>query len=102
MPIIVMFLPRIKRGVIKMPRLLSLLLAILLASLHPLPAPALDDKVEELAPSQLHKRVTQLITYFISNYHYKRTKLDDALSAAVLDRYLETLDPNRSYFLLDD
>lgn len=85
-----------------MPRLLSLLLVILLIALSPLPAAAPDDKAEELAPNLLHKRVTQLITYFVSNYHYKKTKLDDALSAAVLDRYLETLDPNRSYFLLDD
>lgn len=38
----------------------------------------------------------------MSNYHYKKTRLDDALSAEILDRYLESLDPNRSYFLQED
>ncbi len=85
-----------------MARILSLLLAILLVSLSPLRTAAPDDKAEEFAPSPQYKRTTQLITYFVSNYHYKKTPLDDALSAAVLEQYLETLDPNRSYFLLED
>ncbi len=56
----------------------------------------------ELAPTTAQLRATRLITYFISNYHYKPTGLDDALSASIFKRYLENLDPNRSFFTAAD
>ncbi|MFK8067440.1 MAG: carboxy terminal-processing peptidase [Gammaproteobacteria bacterium] len=59
-------------------------------------------ELEDLTPTLAHKRATDLITSFISNYHYKKTPLDDQLSEQILDKYLESLDPNRSYFLLED
>ena len=55
-----------------------------------------------LAPTSDQRTATQLITHFISNYHYKKIALDDVLSAEILKRYLESLDPNRSYFLQAD
>jgi len=57
---------------------------------------------EDLAPRPEHKRATRLITHFIANYHYKRPPLDDALSAKILDRYIEMLDPTKSYLLQSD
>jgi carboxyl-terminal processing protease len=56
----------------------------------------------ELSPSVDHKRATALITKLMSRYHYKRTPLDDGQSALVLERYLDSLDPNRSFFLQSD
>src|SRR5919197_1000719 len=90
--------------VIKMPQnLLSLLLTILLITALPaLQAAVPAVKGKELAPTLFLKRATEIITSFISNYHYKKTALDDNLSAAMLDKYLETFDSNRSYFLLED
>jgi carboxyl-terminal processing protease len=55
-----------------------------------------------LAPSSKQLTATRLITQVISNFHYKKTPLDDQLSATMLDRYLSDLDPNRSYFLDQD
>ncbi|MGI9303497.1 MAG: carboxy terminal-processing peptidase [Gammaproteobacteria bacterium] len=54
--------------------------------------------------SEKHGRVTALINQFLSNYHYKKVRLknNDELSADILDRYLENLDPNRSFFLSTD
>jgi carboxyl-terminal processing protease len=57
---------------------------------------------EELTPRTEHKRATRLITHFIANYHYKKPPLDDELSEKILDRYIEMLDPTKSYLLQSD
>ena len=57
---------------------------------------------EQLAPRAEHKRATRLITHFLANYHYKKPPLDDALSEKILDRYIEMLDPTKSYLLASD
>jgi carboxyl-terminal processing protease len=59
-------------------------------------------EIDALDPTAAQVRATELVTNFISNYHYKKVKLDDQLSGRVLDRYLENLDPNKSYFTADD
>jgi carboxyl-terminal processing protease len=43
-----------------------------------------------------------VITKVMERYHYKKVPLDDQLSSSILDRYLETLDPNRSFFTAGD
>ncbi len=56
----------------------------------------------DLVPTESQTRATELITDFIANYHYKKVPLDDALSRQIFDRYLDSLDPNHSYFLDSD
>ncbi|CAN5872501.1 carboxy terminal-processing peptidase [soil metagenome] len=56
----------------------------------------------ELMAAPEHRRATKLIAHYLANYHYKKVSFDDAMSAEVLKRYVESLDPNRSYFLLED
>jgi carboxyl-terminal processing protease len=58
--------------------------------------------IENLVPAERHQRATEIITHIIDSYHYKNKPLNDALSSAILDRYLENLDPNRSYFMASD
>ncbi len=58
--------------------------------------------IEELIPRLEHKRATRLITHFLANYHYKKPRLDDQLSQKFLERYLEILDPTKSYLLRSD
>ncbi len=55
-----------------------------------------------LEPTAEHKLSTRLITSFINQYHYKKTRLNDARSAIILDEYIKTLDPNRSFFMQTD
>jgi hypothetical protein len=55
-----------------------------------------------LRPSMEQRFASSLATKFLTNYHYKDTRLDDELSAVIFERYLELLDPNRSYFLASD
>ena len=57
---------------------------------------------DDLSPRAEHKRATRLITHFLANYHYKKPLLDDALSEKIFDRYIEMLDPTKSYLLQSD
>ena len=58
--------------------------------------------LDQLAPQPEHRRATRLITHFIANYHYKKAVLDDELSQAIFDNYLEALDATKSYLLQSD
>jgi carboxyl-terminal processing protease len=57
---------------------------------------------EELAPDGRHEKIGQLVTEFIQKSHYRHAAVDDELSSAVLDRYIEALDSNRMYLLDTD
>jgi carboxyl-terminal processing protease len=55
-----------------------------------------------LKPSMEQRFASNLATKFLTNWHYKDTRLNDSLSSDIFDGYLELLDPNRSYFLTTD
>ena len=61
---------------------------------------ALEPSSLAATPDQV--KATELINHFIERYHYRKRTLNDALSKEILDRYLTSLDPNRSYFLASD
>ncbi len=58
--------------------------------------------LNELKLTSTQRQATTLVTKLLSRHHYKKMALDDRFSAALLKRYLEALDPNRSYFLRSD
>ena len=58
--------------------------------------------IEDIKPQPEHRRATRLITHVVSNYHYRNVSLDDELSTHILERYIEALDPIRSYLLQSD
>jgi carboxyl-terminal processing protease len=58
--------------------------------------------VSELEPESKHIRATELITHILTTYHYKKTELDDKLSASIYTHYLENLDQNKAYLLKSD
>ena len=49
-----------------------------------------------------HVFTSRLIRDYMKRRHYVKQELDDDLSARVLDRYLDLLDPDRMYFLQQD
>ena len=57
---------------------------------------------KELVPEAQHIRSTKIIRHLIDSFHYKPRELNDELSASILDHYLDSLDPNRNYFLAND
>ena len=57
---------------------------------------------EPLEPDSRHEDIGALVTQFIQKSHYKQIAVDDDLSSLVMDRYIESLDGNRMYFLAED
>jgi len=55
-----------------------------------------------LEPSIDQRYATNLATRFLTNWHYKDTRLDDEFSNVILDEYIDLLDPNKNYFLASD
>ncbi|MEM9531380.1 MAG: carboxy terminal-processing peptidase [Pseudomonadota bacterium] len=60
------------------------------------------DRPLTLQPDPNQLEASRWATTFLTRAHYKKTRLDDSLSSAILDRYLESLDPNRVFFLDTD
>jgi carboxyl-terminal processing protease len=56
----------------------------------------------ELVPDATHRQVAVIVKTVIERYHYKKQDLDDSWSESIMDRYLASLDPNRSFFLQAD
>lgn len=55
-----------------------------------------------LAPAPVHSQTLLDVVTALQQGHYNQIAIDDSLSSAVLDQYLETLDPERSYFYAAD
>jgi len=74
------------------------ILALLLACT----ATAATDSLADLTIGDKHSEISQNITRIIEELHYSRPRIDNSFSSAILDRYLDTLDGNRMYFLNSD
>jgi len=55
-----------------------------------------------LQPLPEHSLSAQIITQFIERFHYKKKNLDNEQSEEILEQYLKSLDPNRSFFTQED
>jgi len=60
------------------------------------------DTNKVIVPEETYKRISQVITNFIGNYHYKKQALNDSLSSVIFNEYLDMLDNNKQYFLKSD
>lgn len=80
-----------------MKRLVSILFVVASYSAIALPA----DTVE-LKAKAVYGKEARVISYILDNNHYRKIKLNDSLSAAILDRYIKELDNSKSYFLASD
>ena len=54
--------------------------------------------VDNLRASEQQRQTALIITQVMEKFHYRKPRLDDDMSAAVFDRYLQSLDSNRSFF----
>jgi carboxyl-terminal processing protease len=79
------------------------LIALALISLGTLSqAKVTEVPLSELTASEQHGDASIIVTQFMKRYHYLHKEIDDDTSAEMLDRYLETLDPNRHFFKKSD
>ncbi len=65
-------------------------------------SPLLPTELTALSPSSVQARVDQTVASLLTQYHYRKLKIDDALSSQVFDDYLKALDFGRSYLLASD
>jgi carboxyl-terminal processing protease len=55
-----------------------------------------------LKSKPIYGKEARVISFILDNNHYRRMRLNDSLSSAILDRYLNELDNNKTYFLAAD
>ncbi len=84
-----------KIGIVILQLVLIIWASPLFASLNEVP-------LNDLKPTREERQSTLIINNVVSKYHYKKTVLDDKMSAAILERYLESLDANKRYFTQED
>lgn len=57
---------------------------------------------EDIKPTVAQYKAEELSTRILSNYHYRKIKLNDSLSSAIFDKYIDGIDHGRLYFLASD
>ena len=60
------------------------------------------DSLKVILPENKHKSETRLVTSILSRYHYKKFTLNDSLSSVVFDKFINSLDNGKNYFLASD
>ncbi|MCX6151603.1 MAG: carboxy terminal-processing peptidase [Ignavibacteriales bacterium] len=60
------------------------------------------DTITTLQPESKHQKSDLLIMTLLTRYHYKKTNVNDSLASIILDRYLQSLDYSKTYFLASD
>ena len=64
--------------------------------------PAAENTLTTLTSTKEQKKINDDIVKLIRHRHYLKVSIDDQLSSKVLDRFLDELDPARSYFYAGD
>ncbi|WP_342088375.1 carboxy terminal-processing peptidase [Dyadobacter sp. OTU695] len=65
-------------------------------------APTAASMDEDIKPIPAQYKAEELTTRILSSYHYRKTKLNDSLSAAMFDKYLDAVDHGKLYYLASD
>lgn len=55
-----------------------------------------------LRPKPIYGKEAKMISTILDNHHYRKLKLNDSLSSAILNKYIDELDNNKTYFLASD
>ncbi|GGC09791.1 carboxy terminal-processing peptidase [Dyadobacter sediminis] len=57
---------------------------------------------DDIKPVASQYKAEELTTRILSSYHYRKTKLNDSLSAAIYDKYIDAIDHGKLYYLASD
>jgi len=58
--------------------------------------------LDSLIPTVEHEQATEVIVYLMQKYHYSQVSVDNELSAQIFERFFESLDPQKTFFLASD
>ncbi|MDX2504115.1 MAG: carboxy terminal-processing peptidase [Gammaproteobacteria bacterium] len=61
-----------------------------------------DDYIHPVSPAREHAKLSFVIAKQLQYQHYRQMVLDDKLSSKVLDAFIKSLDPSRTFFLASD
>jgi carboxyl-terminal processing protease len=83
---------------------LSAMVSLVLAGSSSTSAPATTSILPQgaLAPAERQRLLARRIGSILEQAHYRRAAIDDRMSADIFERYIESLDSQRSYFLASD
>jgi carboxyl-terminal processing protease len=81
---------------------LSRVLQVAIGSLATISLNASMDPVTPLEASPRHNTISRSVTELIEDWHYSHLPIDNSMSSAILDQYLDLLDGNRAYFIASD
>ena len=84
------------------PRYRALLFILCMLSALTASADTRVTSLESLKPTTEHQQATEIIAHLMQQYHYSQVSVDDKLSDQIFDRYLESLDPQKAFFLASD
>ncbi len=62
----------------------------------------LSDTLKTIEPASQYQMENQLITSILARYHFKEFEINDSLSTVIYQRYLNSLDHGKNYFLASD
>jgi carboxyl-terminal processing protease len=57
---------------------------------------------EDIKPIAAQYKAEELSARILSNYHYRKIQLNDSLSSAIFDKYIDGIDHGRLYYLASD
>lgn len=75
----------------------SALLVVVAVAAHSTPADTTTFKAKPI-----YGKEAKVVAFLLDNNHYRKLHFNDSLSSVILDRYVNALDNNRSYFLATD
>ncbi len=55
-----------------------------------------------LKPKPVYGKEARVVSYILDNNHYRKIRLNDSLSAVILNQYIKELDNSKTYFLASD
>ncbi len=93
-----------KRSFLRAARPLVLALCALLIGTADAPSALATSNASatDLSPTDRERRVSKLVSGVIERWHYRQSPINDQVSSLVLDRFIEALDGQRSFFLAGD
>ncbi|MCG6914775.1 carboxy terminal-processing peptidase [bacterium BMS3Abin03] len=62
----------------------------------------LPDTIKTVKPNSYYLLEDQLVNTILTRYHYKKFDLNDSLSSIILDRFINSIDNGKNYFLKSD
>jgi carboxyl-terminal processing protease len=77
------------------------LILVLLVSFSIAGLAAVSDSLQ-LKPKPVYGKEARVVSYILDNNHYRKIRLNDSLSAVILNKYIKELDNSKTYFLASD